>query len=78
MSLESKIDRLLQAVDNINAKFDRIDQKIMQLEEKTNERQDFLTVDIDNKASSDELNQLKVKRTVYFTENYGYRRLKKS
>ena len=27
MSLESKIDRLLQAVGDINAKFDRIDQK---------------------------------------------------
>ena len=61
MSLESKIDRLLQAVDDINAKFDKIDQKILQLEEKVKERQDFLTVEIDNKASSDELNQLKVK-----------------
>ena len=61
MSLESKIDRLLQAVDDINAKFDRIDQKILQLEEKVKERQNFLTVEIDNKASSDELNQLKVK-----------------
>ena len=53
MSLESKIDGLLQAVDDINAKFDRIDQKILQLEEKVKERQDFLTVEIDNKASSD-------------------------
>ena len=33
----------------------------MQIEEKVKERQDFLTVEIDNKASSDELNQLKVK-----------------
>ena len=61
MSFDFEFDRRLQAVDDINAKFDRIDQKLLQLEEKVEKRQDFLTEEVDNKASGDELNQLKVK-----------------